>query len=290
MKKVILFFFLINSLLYSYDYYKLFEIDNNVSKASMKSWLDGDFGLKPYKVNYLIPFGQANRPYHSNVPTIKFKDREAELQVSLKLQVQHNLLGLDERYYLSYTHHAFWQIYIESAPFRESIYNPEGFIIFPIKDETSIFGFNSFKLALAHRSNGQPDTRDVAFSDGTKMGNISRSINYVYATLRLQHKTIMTDFTGWVRIPESKSTDDNPDILDYTGYSSIKFTYFINKHMFTAMARGNLKTKKGAFEATYSYPLIHNNLFIKFFSGYTESLIEYNRCVTKLSIGFSFSR
>ena len=289
MKKLI-FLILLNSLLYSYDYYRLFQIDNNLSKKSMQSWLAGDFGLKPYKVNYLLPYGYSNHKYFSNVPQIEFKNIEAEIQVSLKLQVGYDFFGLDERYYLSYTHHAFWQIYIESAPFRESIYNPEGFIIFPIKDENSIFGFNSFKLALAHRSNGQPDTRDVSFSNGIKMGNISRSINYFYATLRLQHLTLITDLTTWARIPESKSTDDNPDILDYIGYSSIKFTYFINKHMFTAMFRGNLQTKRGAMELTYSYPLKFNNLFIKFFSGYTESLINYNQAFTKLSIGFSFSR
>ena len=289
MKKVIGLLLVVSSL-FGYDYYHLIDIDNNLSKKSMKSWLNGDFGLKPYKVNYLLPYGVADHEYESNIPTVNYKNIEAELQVSLKLQVRHNLLGLDEKYYLSYTHQAFWQIYIESSPFRESIYNPEGFVIFPIKDETSIFGFNSLKLALAHRSNGQPDTRDVVFSNGQALGNLSRSVNYVYTTLRLQHTTLMTDFTFWARIPEKKSTDDNPDLMDYVGYSSVKFTYFLNKHMFTLMARGNFETKKGAVEATYSYPLIHNNFFLKFFSGYTESLIDYNKNITKLSVGFSFSR
>ncbi len=289
MKKIVIWLVVVSSL-FGYDYYYLLNIDNNVSQQSMRSWLAGDFGLKPYKVNYLLPYGISDHEYNSNIPTVDYKNIEAELQVSLKLQVRHNLLGLDERYYLSYTHQAFWQIYITSSPFRESIYNPEGFVVFPIKDETSIFGFNSIKVALAHRSNGQPDTREVVFSNGQALGNLSRSINYVYTTLRLQHQTLMSDFTFWARIPENKATDDNPDIIDYIGYGSVKFTYFINKHMFTFMGRGNLRTKKGAFEATYSYPLIYNNFFIKFFSGYTESLIDYNRNVTKLSIGFSFSR
>jgi len=289
MKKVIGLLLVVSSL-FGYDYYHLIDIDNNLSKKSMKSWLDGDFGLKPYKVNYLLPYGVADHKYYSRVPSIQFKNIEAELQVSLKLQVGYNFMGLDEKYYLSYTHQAFWQIYITSSPFRESVYNPEGFVIFPIKDETSIFGFNSLKLALAHRSNGQPDTKTVVFSNGQALGNLSRSVNYVYATLRLQHTTLMTDFTVWGRIPENKSTDDNPDIMDYVGYSSVKFTYFLNKHMFTFMARGNFETKKGAIEATYSYPLIYNNFFVKFFSGYAESLIDYNQNITKLSVGFSFSR
>jgi len=57
------------------------------------------------------------------------------------------------------------------------------------------------------------------------------------------------------------------------------------------MVRGNLMKENGALEATYSYPLKDKtDLYIKLFSGYGESLIDYNRNVTKLAIGFSFSR
>jgi len=270
--------------------YRLDNIDSNRSVESMKSWLAGDFGLKPYRPNYILPYGYSTRTYESNVPTIDYTNQEAELQVSLKLQVAQNLLGLDERYYVSYTHQAFWQIYINSAPFRENLYNPEGFVIFPIDDKDSMFKLHSFKLALAHRSNGQPDTRDVYFDNNESLGNLSRSVNYVYATLRMQHKTLITDITAWVPFPESKESSDNPDLMNYTGYSSIKFTYFYNEHMFTLMGRGNYVTQKGAVEATYSYPLWHDNFFVKIFSGYNESLIDYNHELTKISVGFSFSR
>lgn len=263
------------------------EVKNIKTKSSMQQWLDHDFGLRPYRTNYLLPYGYADEAYVSNIPTIDYKNVEAELQVSLMLQVGDNLLGMDEKYYLSYTHQAFWQIYVNSAPFRESTYNPEGFVIFPIQDNDSVFGLRSLKFALAHKSNGQPDTKEVVFANNQTLGNLSRSINYVYSTLRLQHDTFVTDISAWTPITE---LDDNPDIMNYIGYSSVKFTYFLDDHMFTLMGRGNVGTQKGAFEATYSYPLVHDYLYVKLFTGYGESLIDYDNHVTKLSIGFSFSR
>lgn len=264
------------------------NIENNSTQSSVAEWLEGNFGLQPHKVNYILPFGYRNNPYKSDVPTIDYKNHEAELQVSLKLALFKNIFGLDEKYYVSYTQQAFWQLYIDSSPFRESLYNPEVFIDFPIRDSKSIFGFRSLVFGYAHESNGQPDTSDIQFSTSQTLGNLSRSINYLYFKLRMQHKALITDFTVLEPISD---LSDNPDIMDYRGHMSVKFTYFKYKNMFTLMARGNVSTLRGAVEGTYSYPLIKDtNLYIKVFSGYGESLIDYNHKFTKYSIGFSFSR
>jgi phospholipase A1 len=263
-------------------------VDDARSKANMQKWLDGTFGLKPYKDNYIIPFAYATQKYPSHKPEITYDNKEAELQVSLKLQIAHNLFGLNERYCLSYTHQAFWQIYIESSPFRESIYNPEGFVVFPISDRESWFQMRSFKFAVAHMSNGQPNTTDLPYFDGF---NLSKSINYFYATARFQHGTLITDVTLQAPFPGSANLSDNPDIMKYLGYTKVKFTYFYRDHMFSLMARGNESSLKGALEAKYSYPLYRGAyLYAKIFHGYGESLIDYNREVTKFSVGFSFSR
>jgi len=267
---------------------KIENITNDRSKENMQSWLNSDFGLKPYRPNYILPFAIANSKYVSHKPQVTYDRKEAELQVSLKLKLAHDLFGLKEKYYVSYTHRAFWQIYIKSSPFRETIYNPEAFVIFPISDKTSGLNIRSFKFAIAHQSNGQPDTTNIPFFNGY---NLSKSINYVYGTLRLQHDTLLTDLTLLVPFPGSANLEDNPDIMKYLGYTQAKFTYFYNEHMFTLMARGNISSLKGAVEATYSYPLPRDTyLYVKLFSGYVESLVDYNREVTKFSIGFSFSR
>jgi phospholipase A1 len=270
------------------------KVKSYKAQNSMQKWLDGNFGLHTYKVNYLLPIGVSNKVYQSKIPTIDYSRYEAELQVSLKLEIMHNKLGLGERYFLSYTHQAFWQLYTYSSPFRESLYNPEGFVIFPIQDNFSIFQARSLKLALAHRSNGQPNTENVFFEDNQSLGNLSKSINYIYATLRMQHQALVTDVKVWMPLPPvNDNLSDNPDLMKYVGYSSVKFTYFYGNNMFTLMGRGNIASGKGALEFTYSHPHPFNNStywYVKFFTGYCESLVDYNKNITKLAIGFSFSR
>ena len=262
------------------------------AKKAMDNWLNGVFGLQPHKVNYILPYGYREDAYISHDANI-YTNVEAELQVSLKMNLGKNLFGLNEKYYVAYTHKAFWQIYIESSPFRETNYTPEAFVVVPVADMTSIFQLRSLKFAIAHTSNGLGETHDEAlytyhYEDPQ---NRSRSLNYLYSEATFQHDTLITELRVYVRLPESKNSDDNPDYVDFYGCTSLKFSYFVQKHMITAMARGNFATGKGAFETTYSYPILNDTyLYAKFFAGYGESLIDYNDYITKFSIGFSFSR
>ena len=202
--------------------------------------------------------------------------------MSLKINIAKNLFDLNEIYYLSYSHRAFWQIYIESAPFRETNYNPEAFGVFPILDTTSIFHLRNLTLGYSHLSNGQGNDGSVTSS--------SRSVNYFYAILSMKHDALITDFTLWAPFM-GNDLSDNPDLMDYVGFGQIKLTYFKAKHMFSIKARGCIETGYGAVEGTYSYPIANDvYLYGKIFSGYGESLIDYNNHITKFSIGFSFSR
>jgi phospholipase A1 len=271
--------------------YEFDDLKNNDEKKAIKSWLNNSSVIKPYKVNYILPFAAREGKYKSYVLTDKYKSIEVELQVSLMLAVGNDIFGLDENYYVSYTHQAFWQLYAKSSPFRETTYSPEVFVIFPIEDYDSIFHMRSLKIAYAHRSNGQGSTEDVIMPKNCyNPGNRSRGINYFYLTLRLQHKTLITDINAWV--PIFGSLKDNPDLMDYTGYTSLKVNYFFKKHMITLMGRANFMNGRGAIESTYSYPMRNSGVYLyaKIFSGYTESLIDYDNYITKFSIGFSFSR
>ena len=268
------------------------EIENAESKKAMQKWQNRDFGLKPHKVNYLLPYGYREGVYKSYVPTDVYTNIEAELQVSLKLYLGTGFFGLGESYYLAYSHQAFWQIYADSSPFRETIYNPEGFVVFPIYDKDSFLNITSATVGLAHKSNGQGSNVNVTYASASdNPGNRSRSVNYFYTEVAMQHDTLITELKLWIPTPELYTDSDNPDLMDYMGYSSIKFNYFAHKHMITLMARGNMITGYGAVEATYSYPLLDDAYFYaKIFSGYGESLIDYDNYITKFSLGFSFSR
>ncbi|MFT7003999.1 MAG: phospholipase A1 [Sulfurimonas sp.] len=267
-----------------FDVFEIPEIENFESKRAMQKWLDRDFGLIPHKANYILPYGFRNGEYKSYVSTDEYTNIEAELQVSLKLYLGTGFFGLNESYFIAYSHKAFWQIYSDSSPFRETNYNPEGFVEFPVSDNDSIFNLKSIRLGAAHISNGQGSNDDES-------ENRSRSLNYMYSDFSFQHKTLLTEIRIQSPFPGTADDDDNPDIMNYLGYSSVKFNYFFGKHMFTLMGRGNLSTGYGAVESTYSYPIIDNAyVYAKIFSGYGESLIDYDNSITKFSIGFSFSR
>ncbi|MCK9491055.1 MAG: phospholipase A [Sulfurimonas sp.] len=298
MKYILVLVFLVLSLMAAERKYKEIEsyditnIEDEISKKSMRKWLDEDFGLKPHRANYLLPYGYRNGDYKSYVPTDEYRNTEAELQVSIKLYLGTNLLGFDESYYLAYSHLAFWQIFAESSPFRETNYTPEAFVDFPVIKRETYFNMRSLRLGIAHTSNGQGSNKGVTYADPSQNpGNRSRNVNLIYTELSFQHDTLLTELKFYAPLPGTANDEDNPDIMDYLGYTSIKFNYFLGHHMFTLMARGNFATGYGAVESTYSYPLIDDAYFYtKIFSGYGESLIDYNNDITKFSIGFSFSR
>lgn len=279
---------------FAFENEKNIDINSQDKEAekSMQSWLNSEFALKPYKPNYLLPFGYANKDYKS-YSADEYQNIEAEIQISLKLPVTQNLLGMDEMYYLAYSHKAFWQIYTESSPFRETNYNPEGFIVFPVYDDISDVKLRTIKVSLAHQSNGQGEVSVKLDKNGnTEILNRSRSINYFYADATFQYKNLLFDLTFLTPSFGKSNLSDNPDIMDYWGYVSFDARYFKNKDIYTFMLRGNPTTGYGAVEATYSHPLFQDKtyIFVKFFNGYGESLIDYNNFVSKFSLGIAFSR
>ena len=265
------------------------KLKDEKAKKSLNDWVDEKFGLTPYRPNYLLPFGYTTHDYKEWTPTDgTYKNYEAELQVSLKLAFKKNLLGYGETWYGAYTQRSFWQLYIKSAPFRESNYNPELFVTFPMGSK-EYYGLKSITFGYAHVSNGQGNIDKTDNASWYPYANRSRSLNTLFAKATLQQGAFLFDLKLWVPI---SNLDDNPDILDYYGYGSIKALYFYKKNLFTLMGRLNPLKQKGALEFTYSYPgyLDGVYLFAKVFSGYGESLIDYNERLTKVSIGFAFSR
>lgn len=266
------------------------KLQDERAKESIGDWMSEKFGLTPYRPNYILPFGYTSHNYKEWTPTDgKYKNVEAEFQVSLKMAFKRDLLGLGEIYYGAYSQRSYWQLYIESAPFRESNYNPELFVTFPLGSK-EYFGFKSLTVGYSHVSNGQGN---ITLTDNTseypQLENRSRSLNTLFVQTVFQQKSLILDLRFWARIG---NLDDNPDLMDYIGYGRIKAMYFYKKHLFTAMGRFNPFKQKGAFEATYSYPghLDGVYFFAKIFTGYGESLIDYNTNLTKYSIGFAFSR
>ena len=266
------------------------DIKDSKAKKSIAEWVSETFGLKPYRPNYLLPLSYTSHNYDVYTPTDgEYSNFEAEFQISFKVAFGENLLGFNEVYYGTYTQHSFWQLYIDSAPFRETNYNPEFFVVIPWGDK-EYFGVKSFEFGYTHTSNGQGNIDETDNAQKyPEIKNRSRSINKLYAKVITQHDAFILKAQLWYPIG---NLDDNEDIMDYIGYGQIDMMYFYKKHLFTFMGRASIAHQKGAFEITYSRPgkLKGVYFFAKIFSGYGESLIDYNTRLTKYAVGFSFSR
>jgi phospholipase A1 len=273
-----------------YDVINTEDIRDTKAKESIGSWAEEKFGLTPYRPNYILPFGYTSYNYKEYTPTDgEYKNVEVELQISFKVALKKNLFGLNEVIYGAYTQESFWQLYIESSPFRESNYNPELFVVFPLGSK-EYFGLKSFEFGYSHLSNGQGNITKVEGGEQyPEFENRSRSINKLYAKLTFQQESFIYSVSAWTRVG---NLDDNPDIMDYYGYMDAEVMYFYKKNLFTLAGRLNPATLKGAAELTYSYPGALDGVyfFAKIFTGYGESLIDYDNYLTKYSFGFSFSR
>lgn len=275
---------------------------------------DDSFGLSPYETNYILPFGYSTHKYprrssSAYIPPEQqsYYDQniETEFQISLTKMLTYNLFGWNEYINFAYTQKVWWQIYSDSAPFRETNFAPELFMGVPVSGAIpEAFGLKLAKLGFVHESNSQ---------DGYR----SRSWNRLYLAGLWQWDNLFLSTRAWLKIPEKKkydgyydglvnpstgkiepdnAGDDNPDIQNYLGYGDIKLKYLYGEHEIGSLFRYNFGSggkNRGAIDAHWSYPFLNSaNTFwyVKVFSGYGESLIDYDRSVTKALFGFSFSR
>ena len=265
---------------------KLYETLENTkdtqTQATIKQHVESLYNIKAYRANYFLPlstrvdnqdYAQTGTGTSAHTPL----KSETEFQVSIKYDIISNLLGLNEVYTAAYTQHSYWQLYAKSAYFRETNYNPEFFLTIPLGSIEYIDFLKALRVGFAHQSNGRGGAEE-------------RSWNYFYATTYFQYKYLFTEIKLWSSW--SSALEYNPDLLDYLGSGHIKFTLPYEKHLMSLKFRTAFNGHS-ALELDYSYPLFgRNDLFFYFkgFSGYGESLIDYNNEVQKVGFGFSISR
>ena len=247
------------------------------------------FTLMAHKPNYLL-FGAYNSssynadPFKEEFkdPTYTLDDVEAKFQLSIKFPLLVNLANDTFDIYAAYTNRSFWQVYNdnESAPFRETNHEPEVWVQF--HPDWEFFGFTNGEnvFGAVHQSNG----RD---------GNLSRSWNRVYAQFTVERGDLVMSFKPWYRV-DSGSVDDNPDITDFLGHYELRASYKLGEHVISAMSRNNLESgfSTGAVELSWSFPLWgwpYLKGYMQYFTGYGESLIDYDQYVNSIGIGISLT-
>ncbi len=257
----------------------------------------GIFGFRGYR-----PIGvsasQANgtpevptspSPGHTGQP-INYQAGEMRINLSVRTKLAQGLLtqGNPEKkdsLWFGYTQQSTWQLFngATSRPFRTTDHEPELVYVYPT--DIALPGGWRWRYAgvgLVHQSNGQSLP-------------LSRSWNRVYLMGGVE---LGDDFaiTGriWKRVHEGAASDDNPDIVDFIGRAELSGRWNINRdNTLAATWRTTLRNEsRGSVRLEWLKALgdpVKNNLrfHVQLFSGYGDTLVDYNRRRTVLSVGLS---
>lgn len=263
------------------------------------------FGLRGYRPISLMWSGSDSvnnqpsspAPGHTVTTPFNYKRSEARLQLSVRTKVAKGLLtsgsgdeaGSDS-VWLGYTQQSYWQLFHGgiSRPFRTTDHEPEVVYIYPhMIDLPGGWKYRLSGLGLTHQSNGQSLPLSRSWNRVYLMGAAEKELGGD-ASLTLQARV-------WQRLRESSGSDDNPGISDFIGRAEVAGTWQINKlhslgmtvrHSLKSEARGSVKLEwmKASTAIADSAALRYH---VQLFSGYGDSLIDYNRRRNVLSVGLS---
>ena len=243
------------------------EISENLQNSANSEQNELFLGLKAYEPIYAL--------WTHDFKSKKDRKRnELKFSFSLERPMLYDFFGLDEKISLAYTQTSWWQVTQDSMPFRESNYAPEIFMQIPI---SSTYFIDYAKVGLMHESNG-------------KDGANSRSWNKAYAETSLNFGNLSITPRIWHSFYFDATNDD---IRRYMGHSELKLSYDYARQNFALKLRNNLKfnaDNKGAVQFDWFFPIFNSGFYgyLQYFSGYGESLADYNQHVDKIGLGVAF--
>ncbi|MDH6358231.1 phospholipase A [Parabacteroides sp. PF5-9] len=268
MRKYMPFFFLLLNLSTLYAQVIEEKIGAVIYNAdSVRAELDKAPYFSLFKDNYFVggaPLG--HEPTRTN-SDIKF-------QISIAQRLTKSKLPFDSYLYIQFTQKVFWNAFQHSLPMRDLNFNPGlGFGHLIVRHNKYI---GKAYLMLEHESNG----KDSIFS---------RSWN----RLSLGAALILTrnweaQFKAWVPYIDSRN---NKDILKYNGIFHIASNFMTNNRRFNCAIiltkRKDWRNFNTQVELSYKFNKRENQyLFIQYYNGYGENLLEYKQHKNMLRLGF----
>jgi phospholipase A1 len=252
---------------------QLWDLDENAPRDK--------YVIMTHRSNYILPFSYNSSPNADPIQEAIGQDvleNEVKFQISQKVKLWQDVLDKEMDLWFGYTQKSFWQLYNsqDSAPFRETNYEPEFLLNFRTNFRFLTMNARNVNVGFNHQSNGRSEP-------------LSRSWNRIVANVGLERGSFTMLLKTWYRIPESRQEDDNPDIDEYMGPGEIWAYYFWKGHRFGAMLRNNLRLghNRGALQLEWSFPLVKRvSGYIQYFTGYGESMVDYDHTVDRISAGF----
>lgn len=236
---------------------------------------------------------RSGNPLNTAATARDYRNTEMRLQLSVRTKIAGNLLTRGDptrrdSLWFGYTQQSYWQVFSPSLsrPFRNTDHEPEVMYVLPT-DVALPWGWRwrYGGIGLVHQSNGQSLP-------------LSRSWNRIYLMSGMeQDDRWRVTARIWKRLPEDAADDDNPGISNYIGRAELALSWspspddalvLTARHSLSTTARGSarlewLRSLGTSLVGDRTNLRLHTQLF----SGYGDSLIDYNRKRTVFSVGLS---
>lgn len=249
----------------------------------------GTFNFIGYRPNFILPVhytDHINRnpqsPTREPVSLPDYQQIEAKLQISIRTKIAQDVLLPDADVWFGFTQQALWQMYNTrgSAPFRNTDYEPELIYVVPVPlgMQTLPAGWlwKFVQVGAAHQSNGQAKP-------------LSRSWNRLYLGTGIERGDYSIVVRSARRLPEDD--DDNPDLTDWRGRGDVLVQWTPGLATASLLWRTNFKAfNRGALQVDWTYPVESDQphglrWYVQLFTGYGETLTDYNFRQTSLGLG-----
>jgi len=241
------------------------------------------------------PLFKSYRPSYFGI-RLNHSDKNYEGEVKFQLSLKYQLTDKDtlknmkwmnrisKNWFFGYTQKSFWSIQEPSAPFRENNFSPE---FFKEIDYNNWNDDNALKLLrfglFQHESTGEA-------------GPNSHGWNRTYLEAVFKYGDLIVSPKIWVPAlfsSKEHAAPDNPDIFDYYGYGELTLYYQQSDNIIHSMTyrQGHNRDLYGfLWQTDFSLFSIGDwtpRLFVQYWSGYGESLIDYNHNTHGIVAGLS---
>lgn len=262
----------------------------------------GTFGLRSYRplIAAAVFADTVNRqptsenPANNATVATDYRDKEMRLQLSVRSKLAQNLLvplssGASDSIWFAYSQQSYWQLFTPdiSRPFRSTDHEPELLYVHPLSASALGWNLRMAGVGVVHHSNGQ----SLPYS---------RSWNRAYLLAGAERENITVQARLWRRLGEDAANDDNPRISDFFGRGELQATWRPRggEHRFIATARHSLgRVGRGSLRLEWFRTLSEGGegpagglqLHTQLFTGYGDTLLDYNRRRTVFTIGLSLA-
>ena len=267
MKHVFLILSAIMSFLCSYGQITTLPQQQKYNVDSIRREIDNGPYFSLYKDNYFIAGTTiGSKPTRTN--------SDVKFQISISQRLTKSTLPFNTYLYLFYSQKSMWNVFEESLPMRDFNFNPGIGIAKHLIVKNRYIG--KVTLMLEHESNGRDGLASRSWNKISLAGNIFIDPN------------IMIHGKVWIPIIDGQN---NKDILDYCGiYQTGLSITSPNKRFHFGLTLVKRRVWRLSYNSIWeiSYRVFKRDnqfLFLQYYNGYGENLLDYNVFKSRLRIG-----